>query len=101
MTQRTSWESAKVEGGQLLDRFKELIHEGNVRRVVIRQDDRVVAEFPLTFGVIGTVMAPALAAVGAIAALVKDCSIDIERTATTDEVSTEAPLVSAEEIVDM
>lgn len=75
----TVWEQFKVEGGQLLDRVKQLLHEGNVRRIVIKQGGRTVAEFPLTVGVIGAVGAPMLAAVGAIAALLTDCTIDVER----------------------
>ncbi len=79
MQERTFWETIKVQGGELLDAVKKLIHEGNVRRVVIRQGDRVVAEFPLTAGVVGTVLAPVLAAIGALAALLKECSIDVQR----------------------
>jgi Domain of unknown function (DUF4342) len=72
-------ESFKVAGGQLLDMVKKLVHEGNVRRVVIKQDARVIAEFPLTVGVIGTVLAPVLAAIGAIAAFMNECTIEVER----------------------
>jgi hypothetical protein len=79
MGDRTVWESIKVEGGQLLDKVKQIIHEGNVRRIRIKQGDRVVAEFPLTVGVVGTVLAPTLAAVGALAALLTDCTIEVER----------------------
>jgi hypothetical protein len=79
MAERTFWESIKLEGSQLLDRVKQLIHEGNVRRVVVKQGGKSVAEFPLTVGVVGTVLAPVLAAVGALAALLTDCSIDVER----------------------
>lgn len=79
--ERTWWESIKVEGGELIERVKALIHEGNVRRIVIRQGDRSVAEFPLTVGVVGTVAAPILAAVGALAALLTNCSIAVQRTA--------------------
>jgi hypothetical protein len=101
MTQRSNWESFKVEGGQLIDRGKELFHEGNVRRVVIRRGDRVIAEFPLTLGVIGAVIAPALAAAGALAALVTDCTIEVERAGHENgHRPTEAPTVTAEEIVD-
>ena len=81
MEQKSSWESFKVSGGEILDRVRKLIHEGNVRRVRIRQGDRVVAEFPLTIGVVGAALAPVLAAVGAIAALVTECTIEVERTA--------------------
>ncbi|HYK90833.1 MAG TPA: DUF4342 domain-containing protein [Acidobacteriota bacterium] len=79
MEERTFWETIKVQGGELIDAVKKIIHEGNVRRVVIRQGDHVVAEFPLTAGVVGTVLAPILAAIGALAALLKECSIDVER----------------------
>jgi hypothetical protein len=77
--ERTWWETIKVEGGELLERVKGLIHEGNVRRIVIRQGDHSVVEFPLTVGVVGTVAAPVLAAVGAIAALLTSCSIEVQR----------------------
>jgi hypothetical protein len=73
------WESFKVRGEELLGQVKRLVHEGNVRRIRIRQGGRLVAEFPLTVGVVGTVGAPALAALGAIAALLTRCSIDVER----------------------
>lgn len=62
-------ESIKLEGGHLLDQVRRVLHEGNVRRMRIRQGDRVVAEFPLTAGVVGVALAPVLAAVGAAAAL--------------------------------
>ena len=81
MTEQTWWETIKVQSGQLVDKVKELIEEGNVRRVVIKQDERTIAEFPLTVGVVGAVIAPMLAAVGAIAALVTDCKIEVERVA--------------------
>jgi hypothetical protein len=73
----------RASGTLLLDTFKNLIHEGNVRRVIIKQDGRAIAEFPLTVGVVGAALAPPLAAVGAIAALVTECTIEVERT--TDE----------------
>ena len=79
--ERTWWETIKGESGELLERVKSLIHEGNVRRIVIRQGDRSIAEFPLTVGVVGTVGAPILASVGAIIALVTNCSIAVEREA--------------------
>ena len=79
MPERTWWESIKVEGGELLDRAKMIAHEGNVRRIVIKQGTRSVAEFPLTVGVVGTVLAPMLAAIGALAALLTECTIEVER----------------------
>ena len=80
MAEQTFKESFKVTGAQLLDSVKKLLHEGNVRRVIVKQGDRTVAEFPLTAGVVGTVLAPPLAAIGALAALLNDCSIEVERT---------------------
>src|SRR5262245_66438545 len=79
MQERFQIETIKVEGGQLIDRVKQLIHEGNVRRVIIKQSEHTVVEFPLTIGVVGALLAPALAALGAIAALITDCSIEVER----------------------
>lgn len=88
MPERTCWESFKAESGNAFQKLRQLIHEGNVRRVRIRQGSRTVAEFPLTAGVVGAVIAPTLAAIGALVALIKDCTIDVERVETT---SSEAP----------
>ena len=81
---KTIWESFKTESENVVDRLKELIHEGNVRRVVIQHQGKTVAEFPLTAGVVGAVLAPVLAAIGAIVALLKDCTIQVEREDTQD-----------------
>ena len=83
MSDTTYWESIKAEGGLLFDRLKELVHEGNVRRVVVHHQGRPVAEFPLTAGVVGAVIAPVAAAIGAIVALLKDCTIAVERAEMT------------------
>jgi hypothetical protein len=77
---QTYWESIRANGTLLLDTFKTVLREGNVRRVIIKQDGRTIAEFPLTVGVVGAALAPPLAAVGAIAALVTECTIEVERT---------------------
>jgi hypothetical protein len=79
MTEKTCWESFKAEGENVADKIKNLLHEGNVRRVVVQHQGRTIAEFPLTAGVVGTVLAPVVAAVGALVALLKDCTIHIER----------------------
>ncbi len=92
MTDQTWWESFKVQGGELLDKVAQLVREGNVRRIVIKQGDRVIAEFPLTAGVVGAVFAPILAAVGALAALLTECQIVVQREGT----STDAPPPEAE-----
>lgn len=73
-------ESFKVAADQLVDAIKKIIHEGNVRRVIIKQDGRTIVEFPITVGVIGTVFAPILAAAGALAAVLTECTIEVERT---------------------
>jgi hypothetical protein len=78
-------ESFRVAGQQLVDAVKKLLHEGNVRRVSIKHGDHTIAEFPLTIGVIGAVLAPMLAAVAAIAAAVKECTIEVERVEPPSE----------------
>jgi len=79
MTEKTCWESVKAEGSAVLEKLAAIIREGNVRRVRIRQGERTIAEFPLTAGVVGALLAPALAGIGAIVALVGECTIDVER----------------------
>ena len=79
MSDKTVWESIKDEGHGLIEKLKDLIHEGNVRRVVVQHEGRTVAEFPLTAGVVGAVLAPVVAAIGALVALLKDCTIQVER----------------------
>ena len=76
---KTIREKWHVTGETLLTAVKKVIHEGNVRRILITQDGHIVAEFPLTIGVVGTVLAPVLAAVGAMSALLTDCTIQVER----------------------
>ena len=73
-------ETIIVQGEQLLKKIKELVEEGNVRKITIHDKaDKEIMSFPLTFGVVGAVLAPILAAVGAVAALVTECSITVER----------------------
>jgi hypothetical protein len=73
-------EEFRVNGDDLLKKVKAIIAEGNVRRITIRsKQGKSVVEFPLTIGVVGVVLAPVLAAVGAIAALVTECTIIVER----------------------
>jgi hypothetical protein len=80
MDHATFKESFKVAAEQAVDAVKKVLHEGNVRRIVIKQDGRTVAEFPLSVGVVGAGFAPVLAAVGAIAAVLSECTIEVERT---------------------
>jgi hypothetical protein len=73
-------ETFKVKGEQLIGKVKKLVGEGNVRRIIIKgKDGKTLVEIPLTVGVIGAVIAPMLAAVGAIAALVTECTITVVR----------------------
>jgi hypothetical protein len=83
MTESTSRsEEFQFSGDTLLAKIKEIVREGNIRRVVIKNDDgRVLVDIPLTIGVVGTLLAPQLAAIGAIAALVLKGSIVIENEA--------------------
>jgi hypothetical protein len=75
-------ETFTVNGEDLLKKVKELIHEGNVRRIIIKdKKGKNLIEFPLTIGVVGAVLLPVFAAVGAVAALVTECSITVEREA--------------------
>jgi len=84
MAERTFKESFKVTADRLVDAVKKLLHEGNVRRVIIKQEGHTIVEFPLTVGVIGAVLAPMLAAVGAIAAVATDCTVEVERAVEDD-----------------
>ena len=81
---RPSVQSLDVKGSGVVETIKHIVHEGNVRKISVKQDGHTIAEFPLTFGVVGAAMAPALAAIGAIAALVTECTIEVERTETPD-----------------
>lgn len=73
-------ETYKLKGEELLSKVKELIKEGNVRKITITdKNGKTLADFPLTIGVVGVVIAPVLAAVGAIAALVGECTISVEK----------------------
>jgi hypothetical protein len=73
-------EEFSISGDELLAKAKELIHEGNVRRLIIKNEEgRTLVEIPLTFGVIGAALLPIFAAIGAIAALATRCTILVER----------------------
>lgn len=75
-----STEEFKINGSELVAKIKELIHQGNIRRIIIKNEQGVVVmEIPLTVTAIGVIIAPVLAAVGAIAALVTKCTIVVEK----------------------
>jgi hypothetical protein len=78
--ERTFSEEFRVSGEAVLSKVKELVREGNVRRIIIKNEEgRSLIEIPLTIGVIGTVLLPVWAAIGAIAALVANLTIAVER----------------------
>jgi hypothetical protein len=73
-------EEFRVTGEELLGKIKQLVHEGDIRRIIIKnRDAQTVMEIPLTFGVVGVILAPTLAAVGAIAALLGEATIVVEK----------------------
>lgn len=72
-------EEFQISGDMLISKIKELVHAGNIRRIIIKNEEgRTLIDIPLTLGVVGAVLAPQLAAVGAIAALVTRCTIVVE-----------------------
>lgn len=76
----TTTETIEVDGDNLVAKVKEIVHEGNVRRIIIKNEEgEQVIEIPLTVGVVGALLLPALAAVGAVAALLSKCTIEVER----------------------
>jgi len=78
--EKTRTEEFKVIGSEILVKFKEILHEGNIRRVILKNEDgKTFLEIPLTIGIIGAAVAPILAAVGAIAALVSSMTIVVEK----------------------
>ena len=80
MTEKKTTEEFTVNGEELLAKVKSLVNEGNIRRLIIKDEaGKVLVELPLTLGVVGALLAPVLAAVGAIAALVTKCTIVVER----------------------
>lgn len=80
MAKKTKKDIFKIKGEKLLETVRKIIAEGNVRRITIKdKKGKTLVELPLTIGVVGAVLAPVLAAIGAIAALVTECTIVVER----------------------
>jgi hypothetical protein len=84
---KTIREELRATGETLLTTVKKLIHEGNVRRIIVKQGEHTVVELPLTVGVVSVVLAPTLAGIGAISALLADCTIEVERIEPPVEIS--------------
>ena len=78
--ERVRVDEYQVTGDNLLGKVKELVHEGNIRRIIIKNEEgKRLIEIPLTLGVVGIALLPVWAAIGAIAALVTDCTIVVEK----------------------
>lgn len=81
MNERTRTEEFRVDGEKIVSKIKELLHEGNIRRVIIKdKDGKILMEIPVTIGVVGVLIAPQLAALGAIAALLTEATVVVEKT---------------------
>lgn len=79
--QKFKTEEFRVEGEKLITKVKEMLHEGNIRRIIIKdKEGKTVMEIPMTLGVVGVLIAPQLAAIGAIAALITEATLVVEKT---------------------
>jgi Domain of unknown function (DUF4342) len=84
--EKSNHESFKVSGDEILSKVKEIIKEGNARRIIIKNEkDETIIEFPLTIGAIGVVLAPIFAAVGTLTALATNCTIIVEKRTNENE----------------
>ena len=98
---RSRREEHRVRGDQLLSKIKDLIHEGNVRRITIKNEEgKALIEIPLSFGVVGALLLPVWAGVGAIAAVVSNCSIEVERHDKADDDEEDAEADGVEVVAD-
>ncbi|MCX6571144.1 MAG: DUF4342 domain-containing protein [Candidatus Aminicenantes bacterium] len=78
---KTKFEEFRLNGGEILNKVKEIIHQGNVRRIILKDEHgKTFMEIPLTVGVVGAIVAPIMAAVGAVAALASNLTIIVEKT---------------------
>jgi Domain of unknown function (DUF4342) len=78
--EKTWWEKVEGTTDQIFDQLRRVIDEGNARRIVVKQHGRTIAEFPLTVGVVGTLIAPIAAAIGALTAVLTECTIEVEKS---------------------
>ncbi|MBE3126105.1 MAG: DUF4342 domain-containing protein [Acidobacteria bacterium] len=78
---KTKFEEFRLNGGEILNKVKEIIHQGNARRIILKDEHgKTFMEIPLSVGVVGAIVAPILAAVGAVAALASNLTIIVEKT---------------------
>jgi hypothetical protein len=82
--ERTFWQKLEGTTDTILAQLRKLVDEGSIRRIVVKQRGKTIAEFPLTAGVIGAVIAPVAAAIGALTAIIADCSIEVEKEVDTE-----------------
>jgi hypothetical protein len=80
--ERTRKEEIFVRGNELVDKIRELVRKGNVTKIKVKQDDKTLVEIPVTAGVVGALLAPQLAIIGAVAALISKCTVEIEKVQT-------------------
>jgi hypothetical protein len=81
MTEKIHTEEFRVDGEKLIAKVRELLHQGNIRRIIIKdKDGKTVMEIPMTLGVVGVLLAPQLAAIGAIAALLTEATVVVEKS---------------------
>lgn len=97
----TKWtEGFSVRSGEVIDKVKELLHEGNVNRISIKSEGRTLVEIPVTLGALGAMVLPQIAALGVLVAMFKRCSIEVVRndgSTTETEVSDDEPVNSDEQ----
>jgi hypothetical protein len=81
MSEKVHSEEFRVDGEKLIAKIREILHEGNIRRLIIKdKDGKTVMEIPMTLGVVGVLLAPQLAAIGAIAALLTEATVVVEKS---------------------
>jgi len=89
-TQRTATQEFTLSGDEVVHKVKELLHEGNIRRIIIKNEEgRTMLEVPLTIGLIGAALLPVLAAIGALAAIATRCTLVVERDVAVAGASSE------------
>ena len=82
--EKTRKDEIFVRGSELVEKIKEIVKKGNINRLRVKQDDNVLVEIPVTAGVVGALLAPQLAIIGAVAALVSRCTVEIEKRDTPE-----------------
>lgn len=87
-------EEFSLRSGEVIDKVKELVREGNVTKIRVKHDDKVLVEIPVTLGAIGAVFLPQLAALGVLVAVFKRCTLEVVRSGEPDEAAKDEPVGS-------